>query len=234
MPNSVIENILPPKRERLQDYIVAQLKKIILQGQIDVGEKLPSERELAQIMGVSRAVVKQALLSLANAGFIEIKPGSKGGAFVVERFYLPILHTFSDLFESGNINLEHFVQCRQALETFIVPMLIENAQDDHFEKLEKINDKMLDAIEDNSLLRKYNRKFHLFLSEVAGNPLITLCMRSIFATLDEFLPENLQGKDFIVSTHQRHQEIIRTIKQKDMDRCQELLIMDVSNTGCLR
>ena len=234
MANSFIENISPPKRERLQDHIVSQLKKIILQGQVDVGEKLPSERDLAQMMGVSRAVIKQALISLNNAGFIEIKSGPKGGAFVVEKFHLPVLNTFFDLLEWGNLTLEHFVQCRQALEIFIVPILLENIQGHHFIALENINNKVMGALSDKSLLRKYNMEFHLFLSEIAGNNLITLCLRSLFSTLDAFLPESIQEKEFIISTHKRHEEIIQTLKERDIERCQELLIQDVSHTSYLR
>jgi len=234
MEGNYIEDITPPKRERFQDYIVSQLKKIILQGKIKIGEHLPPERELAQKMDVSRAVIKQALISLESAGFIEIKTGPKGGAFVVENYYLPILNTFCDLLEWGNLELEHFVQCRQALEKFNIPLLLENIDDSHLERLMQINQKILEGLSDDCLLPKYNEKFHLALIEIGGNPMFMLWMQSLFLALDKFLPINHPADDFVVATFNRHEKIIQVLKEKDMDRCQELIMQDVSLTGYLR
>ena len=66
----------------LKELFVQKLQGMILSGELPVGEKLPSERELCQHMGVSRAVVNGGITELARQGFLEVRP--RQGAFVAD------------------------------------------------------------------------------------------------------------------------------------------------------
>ena len=58
----------------LKELFVQKLRGMILSGELPMGEKLPSERELCQQMGVSRAVVNGGITELARQGFLEVRP----------------------------------------------------------------------------------------------------------------------------------------------------------------
>lgn len=58
----------------LKELFVQKLQGMILSGELPMGEKLPSERELCQQMGVSRAVVNGGITELARQGFLEVRP----------------------------------------------------------------------------------------------------------------------------------------------------------------
>lgn len=58
----------------LKELFVEQLENLILSGKLSIGEKLPSERELADSMQVSRSVVNAGLAEIADKGFLEIVP----------------------------------------------------------------------------------------------------------------------------------------------------------------
>lgn len=66
----------------LKELFVQKLQSMILSGELSMGERLPSERELCQQMGVSRAVVNSGITELARQGFLEVRP--RQGAFVAD------------------------------------------------------------------------------------------------------------------------------------------------------
>ncbi len=66
------------------DHIVGQIRDAIASGGIAPGERLPSERDLGVAFGVSRTTLREALRALEAQGVIEIRTGSRGGAFVAE------------------------------------------------------------------------------------------------------------------------------------------------------
>jgi GntR family transcriptional repressor for pyruvate dehydrogenase complex len=75
---------VPAQRVRSFDHIVGQIREAIASGGIAPGERLPSERDLGVAFGVSRTTLREALRALEAQGVIEIRTGSRGGAFVAE------------------------------------------------------------------------------------------------------------------------------------------------------
>lgn len=75
---------VPAQRVRSFDHIVGQIRDQIASGGIAPGERLPSERDLGVAFGVSRTTLREALRALEAQGVIEIRTGSRGGAFVAE------------------------------------------------------------------------------------------------------------------------------------------------------
>src|SRR5664279_177924 len=75
---------VPAQRVRSFDHIVDQIREAISSGGIAPGERPPSERDLGVAFGVSRTTLREALRALEAQGVIEIRTGSRGGAFVAE------------------------------------------------------------------------------------------------------------------------------------------------------
>src|SRR3977135_4221077 len=75
---------VPAQRVRSFDHIVDQIRDAISSGGITPGERLPSERDLGATFGVSRTTLREALRALEAQGVLEIRTGSRGGAFVAE------------------------------------------------------------------------------------------------------------------------------------------------------
>ena len=79
-----VPTFVPAQRVRSFDHIVGQIREAIASGGIAPGERLPSERDLGVAFGVSRTTLREALRALEAQGVIEIRTGSRGGAFVAE------------------------------------------------------------------------------------------------------------------------------------------------------
>ena len=230
MKGKVLHLLVPPTKERLPDRIAAQIKAIILSEDIQEGQRLPSERELADRLQVSRTVVREALRSLEQAGLIEIRAGSRGGSFVTYNLYKPFFNSIYDLFQSGKLTLHHFYEARKAVECFSIKMAVQNVTAKDLQKLRRINKKMLDDLHDKTKFRKNNMDFHVAIAEMTGNPLIKLMVRSLIELLNMVLPKSCQSPEFIRATYERHEEIIKAIGNQDVSLCEKLMAIDTEYT----
>jgi len=138
----------PPKKEKLHENITAQLRDLIHSKKLALDDKLPSERELANILGVSRVVVRESIQSLEQAGLIEIRTGPTGGAFIVQKLDKPVFLAASDMFKGGDLTLQHFYEARKAIETAIIRITVEKVKHKDIEVLKTLNKILLAEIDD--------------------------------------------------------------------------------------
>ncbi len=74
---------MPARRVRSLDDVVAQIRSAISSGEIAEGQRLPSERDLAEQLEVGRPTLREALRALEALGILDVRPGKGGGAFAV-------------------------------------------------------------------------------------------------------------------------------------------------------
>jgi GntR family transcriptional regulator, transcriptional repressor for pyruvate dehydrogenase complex len=220
-------------KERLNERIVAQVKKFIHSNHLKFGDKLPSERELTEQIGVSREVVREALRSLEQSGLVEIKQGATGGAFVVSNLHKPIFNAASELYNHGKLTLAHFVETRNALESVTVRTAAEIATPEDISRLKKINDIYLADIDDEAKHREYAEEFHVAIAEISGNHLSKLLIRALFQLLDLLRSASVQTKKFKRDTHMYHAKIIDAMAKKNGPLCEYWMAKDIDRTGRL-
>lgn len=129
----------------LKDLFVQQIQGLILSEELAMGERLPSERQLAEKMQVSRAVVNGGLSQLEKQGFIEVIP--RQGTFVADYRRMGNLNTLIAIMEYpgttlGKDEIKSILEIRWALERLTVTKAIENAPDDKIEELTGCLDKL--------------------------------------------------------------------------------------------
>jgi GntR family transcriptional repressor for pyruvate dehydrogenase complex len=88
------------------------LRRAIADGQVKVGERFPSEREMASQLGVGRLVVREAIRSLESAALIKVKRGINGGCFVCEATPGDVSRSFSNLLHMARISLQDLLEVR--------------------------------------------------------------------------------------------------------------------------
>ena len=113
---------MSPQKETKIDEIVEELQKRILQGYYAAGQRLPSEREIADELNVSRVTVRTALLRLQAENLLDIVP--RGGAFVRSVSTKAIIASGPELKQSGSFIRAMERQGRQTLVRFIDPSSI--------------------------------------------------------------------------------------------------------------
>lgn len=218
------------ERRRLHEGAVSQIKGLMASGKLQVGEKLAPERELAQRLRVSRVVVREALRSLEQSGLIEIRSGAAGGAFITRNLHKPLADTARDLMSIDRLTARHFFEARRLIECATIALAAERAGAEDIEKLKAINGRLLRDRRDKTKLREHNSAFHLAISEISGNPVMKLLVRSLMELLNTVYPRSVQSAAFSADTFERHKAIIGAIEKKDVALCQELIARDTEFT----
>src|SRR6266545_3703057 len=105
----------PVQTGRLYQQIVDQIERRVLNGDLRHGDRLPTERELAEQFGVSRTVVREAMKALAQKGLIQVRPGR--GTFVIDGTSQAMQHSLSLMMMIGQVGtIASLAEVREILE----------------------------------------------------------------------------------------------------------------------
>ncbi len=139
----------------LSDQACEYIKTYISQHELRPGDKLPSEGELSDMLGVNRLTVRMALQRLNTLGIIETKVGE--GSFVRDFSIMPYLNEIYDVYFTS-ASLEEICALRRLIEMESAKLMIKNGTDEDFAELKAILDEYL-ALEEEMLSTKSEKVF---------------------------------------------------------------------------
>ena len=171
------------KPERIADSVVAQIEQLILRGILRPGERLPSERDLSERLGVSRPSIREAISDLVDRGLLATRAGS--GIFVADvlgsAFSEPLIRLFSTHEEA----LFDYITFRRDLEGLAAERAARFGTDTDLKVITAIFEKMEAAhlkrnpAEEAAL----DAEFHMAIVEASHNVFMLHMMRSMFEML---------------------------------------------------
>ena len=190
--------------EQVADRIAADIRA----GRLAPGERLPSERDLARRLEVGRASVREAIAALQVAGLVETRPGS--GTFVAA--------TPEEVREVHDSSPSDLLEARALLEPAVARLAAQRAGSD--EEIERLLAQMEDATGD--VWNDCDRRFHLRIAELTGNPVLTDLAGHIAAVMDEPLWQRLRDDSIAVPGRTtlhlaEHRMIYEAIAEGDAD-----------------
>ena len=164
----------------LKELFVQKLQEMILSGELPMGQKLPSERELCQQMGVSRAVVNGGITELARQGFLEVRP--RQGAFVADYRRNGNIETLIAImaYNGGMLGKEEIrsiLEVRWGLEQMTLHRVIDNASDEELENLGRFVE-ALEGLPAPSQASEIAFQFHHEMTLIGGNHILPLIYTS--------------------------------------------------------
>jgi len=115
------------KHSRLHEDIVSQIEEAFIEGKLKPGDRLPSERELEVMLGISRGTLRQAFRVLEQRGVIEIRTGASGGAYIKALTTDPISESIASLIRLKRISMEEVAQFRAGVEGLTAKLAAETA-----------------------------------------------------------------------------------------------------------
>ncbi len=181
------------KAERISEAIVRQLESLILRGVLTAGERLPSERDLAARLDVSRPSLRDALAELEKSGLVETRQGS--GAFVAEflgsAFAPPLVRLFSTHSEA----FFDYLSFRRDLEALAAERAARLASDTDLKVIARIFEDMEKAHQKRSPKEEaeLDVEFHMSIVEASHNVVMLHMMRSMLELLKEGVFYNRQA-----------------------------------------
>src|SRR6266436_2318102 len=166
---------------RTFEEICERIREQLALGVLKPGDKLPPERDLAQQLGVSRNVLREALRSLEMAGVLRLQKGVKGGAFIQEGDTSRMNDVMRDMLSLGTISLRELSEARIQVLDLAVRLACERARQTDFQALEANIARTETATREGRLLDRVecSREFYKLLALATGNKVIAMIMDSV-------------------------------------------------------
>lgn len=157
---------------RLYRQIADQIAQLIASGEFRPGERLPAERELATLLGVSRASVREAIISLEMGGLVEVRVGT--GIFVTA----PV--TQASAAGDGGPGPFELLQARRLIEGEIAALAATKASRDDLAALRECVVRMEGHVDDFGVREASDREFHLRIAKATGNGSLELVVEGLW------------------------------------------------------
>ncbi len=213
------------KRESAVDIVVNTIKEMLITRQLRPGDKLPTETEICEGLGVSRGSVREAMKILSAFGLIDIRVGN--GTYVCDTPGNATLDSFLYSFFAINPNIEDLAEFREIIEVDIMELILSHLDQNEssIEKMRQCQKALKELAADGATqekLMELDTAFHYAMAEASCN---ILAERVYHFVIDFLRPS-------IASTHEKqngdiiymiHQDILDTIENRDRSRINEVI-----------
>lgn len=207
----------PVRTRRSFEEALDQIAERITTGDLQVGDRLPPEREIAAAMGISRPTLREALKLLVEAGVIEVR--SRSGGMVVKGDLIPV-DVIADrralvLEEAGSV-----LEVRRVIECTIARIAAAEAGEDDFAALERTIDLQRRAGDDVRRQLQLDERFHLTLARATRNPMFSELVRTILRRLTvvrDMTPRRPGDREREIGIHERTLAALRTRDAAQVD-----------------
>ena len=204
-------------------YVINAIKKLLITGKINPGDKIPSETELAHSLGVSRGSIREAMKILAANGIVSVKRGD--GTYVEDGSSNAILDPLLFKLILGRNNYKELVELREMLEIGIINLAVQNATEGDIENLKERHEYLKEKVDkgeyEGDVIIECEKQFHKAMSEATHNPLVKMVydyiMDIFIYRLTDAEPKYDVGKKALIS----HKPIIDGIAERDFDKAAE-------------
>lgn len=210
--------ITPIERRRLSDAVVDQLSELITAGTYPLGEKLPSERDLARSLGVSRALVRESFRILESLGLVEVKPGI--GAIVTNNS--PKTVDIANYLWDHHAKVLEVLEVRDTLAARASKLAATRITDDELRQLHANYAAQQVAGESGAVeeLVRLDEAFHLLIFQAAGN--------AVLLGMEEYVRNvlnNIQWNALTLATRRakslaEHGQIVAALSARDPARAE--------------
>jgi GntR family transcriptional repressor for pyruvate dehydrogenase complex len=213
----------PIKQPRLSEEVFNQLKEAILSNDFRAGDKLPSERDLAEQFQVSRVAIREAIRALENSGFVSIRQGAAGGAFVRDLTFEQLAGACHDLFLANKISVYELHQVRTLIEPEVARLAALNATPG-------LTKRLLDAFEaehpPGAPLAEdvaSATKVHFVLAEMCGNRFLEAIVNSVIKLNAKILEELKPDPPYSIHPPGSHGPIVEAVAAGDPETAYEAM-----------
>ncbi len=182
----------PVQPEKISQSVVRQIEQLILRGILKPGERLPSERELSERLGVSRPSLREALSELQESGLLASRAGS--GVFVGDVLGSAFSDTLVRLFSNHDEAVFDYIAFRRDMEGLAAERAATNGTDTDLQVIDTIFKKMESAHTKRNPTEEagLDADFHLSIIEASHNVIMLHMMRSMYQLLREGVFYNRQ------------------------------------------
>jgi len=209
---------------RRSDAVAEELARMIQSGDLQEGERLPAERDLMQRYGVSRAAVREAIISLANRGLVVMRLGHR--PIVRKPDYEIAIDKVGNLvghLVMGRKGVWNLFDSRIFLEAALARWAAGHARRDDIDELRAALEANREAIGDPVRFDETDAAFHAVLYRIPGNPIYPAVHKAYVEWLIQHWRSMRRGADIDQMNYAGHEAIFDAIAARDPDAAEEAL-----------
>ncbi|KUO52928.1 MAG: GntR family transcriptional regulator [Desulfitibacter sp. BRH_c19] len=181
----------PIKPRKIYEQIVEQIKAMVTEGNLKPGDRLPSEREMADRLTVSRASVREALSALHLMGLVEIKSGE--GTFIRQTSIDSIIEPLAMILLMERDTVLEILEVRKGLEVEAAGLAAMRHDKEDLGKMREALDEMHRDIESLEIGEKADWKFHYTIAQASRNVLLARLMNTVSDTIENTMRTSRQN-----------------------------------------
>ena len=205
------------------EQALEQILQIVRLGLVPAGERLPSERELAERLGISRVTLREVLKVLTEQGLVESRRGRYGGTFVRQA---------SDAAHGDPVDIEDTLRFREVLEVGAAELCaVHGLSEDGEARLRASLDATRDA--EPAEYRRHDTLFHLALVELAGSPSLTEQYASVRSRVNGLLGRIPLLVRNLEHAQTQHSALVEAVLERDAEGARELMREHCAGTAAL-
>ncbi len=220
---TTFSNILSEKNGKTAEEVSVRLRDMIHSGELRAGDRLPPERDLAKLLGVSRPTLRAGIRSLSTVGILQSKQGA--GTFVAARADSPMLDSspLEMLSALHGFTSDEMFEARLALEMSIAGLAAERADSEQMTQLAEEIAGMYASLSDPEQYLVHDMHFHQTVAAASGNRILTALMNMVAATLFEARSKTVHRAIDLKDSAEQHHNIYRALREHDVEAARKAM-----------
>lgn len=214
---------------RRSDSQAQRILEMIRGGELNIGDRLPGQRELASQLNIGRSTVREAIRSLEALGYLETRVGL--GTYVVSSAPDQLENSLSAWLKANKDKVIKVFEVREALESKAAELAASNARPEDIQLMEESLLAMESAIEQNDHQRvtAMDEKFHDIIGDSAGNSLLFQMIENICSVLTEARGAVLGMPGRSMRSLNEHRAVYEAIKASNPNMARQAMIQHIRN-----
>ena len=202
------------RKGKVYEEVAKQIERLILK-KLKPGDKLPSERELAETLQVSRSSIRDAILGLELVGMVESRQGA--GTIVRELATDSFTNPFSDALKRRQKSVGELLDFREMLEPPLAARAAVHASADEISEMEGILQRQEDKQEHGEVTIAEDAEFHYTVALASGISVVLKVIDILMELLRETRERSLQVEGRSQKSIAGHRRILAAIKRRDAE-----------------
>jgi GntR family transcriptional repressor for pyruvate dehydrogenase complex len=197
------------------EEVVTRLRDMIHGGELHSGDRLPPERDLAKLLGVSRPTLRAGIRSLSTVGILQSRQGA--GTFVAEAEESPTLDSspLRMLSALHGFTSDEMFEARLALEMSIAGLAAERATSEQMTLMAEEVAGMFASLDEPEQYLVHDMQFHQTIAAASNNRILTALMNMVATILFDTRSKTVKRAKDLKQSAEQHRNIYRAMRERD-------------------
>ncbi|MCL1981384.1 MAG: FadR family transcriptional regulator [Proteobacteria bacterium] len=217
----------PEDKKYTYRVLIERISEMIRSGELQPGGRLPPERKLAEMFGVSRSSLRQAFQALAERGIIESRQGD--GTYLLPAIETPLsTDAIADAISEQSGLLREIVEFRQLIEPQIAALAARRISTEAVDRLKILVCDQQRALMVGRVAAGFDAEFHQVLAESADNRVMARVMSTIQSIVNESRSIWLQSNERRLTSMEGHLRIIDALEARDAEAAHAAMALHIA------